>query len=158
MDLHLALRNYNLCDVKRRSFLKSLAAASVAGAAGPRLAHASLPAAKITKIRIYYPPTLNQTFAQSNAVVQIDTDIGITGTGEGGTRDTLEQCAGTLIGKDPFRIEQLWQEMYMVWFYAPGREKIHALGALDMALWDIKGKALKLPLHQMLGGSARDYC
>ncbi len=154
----LAIRNYKLFDVKRRSFLKSLAAASVAGAAGPRLAHASLPAAKITKIRIYYPPTLNQTFAQSNAVVQIDTDIGITGTGEGGTRDTLEQCAGTLIGKDPFRIEQLWQEMYMVWFYAPGREKIHALGAFDMALWDIKGQALKLPLHQVLGGSARDYC
>jgi L-alanine-DL-glutamate epimerase-like enolase superfamily enzyme len=48
--------------------------------------------------------------------------------------------------------------MYMVWFYAPGREKIHALGALDMALWDIKGKALKMPLHQILGGAARDFC
>ena len=46
----------------------------------------------------------------------------------------------------------------MVWFYAPGREKIHALGAFDMALWDIKGQALKMPLHQVLGGSVRDYC
>ena len=144
--------------MKRRSFLKSLAAASVCAAARPRLAEAALPAAKITRVRTYYPPTLNQTMAQSNAVVTVETDIGITGVGEGGTRDLLDQCAGTMIGKDPFRIEQLWQEMYMVWFYAPGREKIHALGALDMALWDIKAKALKMPLHQILGGAARDYC
>jgi L-alanine-DL-glutamate epimerase-like enolase superfamily enzyme len=144
--------------VKRRSFFKSLAAASTFAAMRPRRADAALPPAKITKVRIYYPPNLNQTFAQSNAVVQVETDIGITGTGEGGTRETLEQCAGTMIGKDPFRIEALWQEMYMVWFYAPGREKIHALGALDMALWDIKGQAMKLPLHQMMGGAVRDYC
>ena len=48
--------------------------------------------------------------------------------------------------------------MYIAWFYPPGREKMHALGALDLALWDIKGKALKLPVHELLGGSARDYC
>lgn len=143
--------------MKRRSFLKSLAAASTF-AASARFAEASLPAAKITRIRFYNPPNLNQTFAQSNVVVTVETDIGITGTGEGGTRDMLEQCAGTMIGKDPFKTETLWQEMYMVWFYSPGREKIHALGALDMALWDIKGKALNLPLHQILGGAARDYC
>src|SRR5271168_903161 len=143
--------------MKRRSFLKLLPAASGL-AVSARLAEAALPAAKITRIRIYHPPNLNQTFAQSDVVVTVETDIGITGTGEGGTRDMLEQCAGTMIGKDPFKTEALWQEMYMVWFYAPGREKIHALGALDMALWDIKGKALQLPLHQMLGGAARDYC
>jgi L-alanine-DL-glutamate epimerase-like enolase superfamily enzyme len=131
-------------------------ASAVAVAARP--ANASLAPAKITRIRIYDPPNLNQTFAQSNVVVTVETDIGITGTGEGGTRDLLEQCAGTMIGKDPFRSEALWQEMYMTWFYAPGREKIHALGALDMALWDIKGKALQIPLHQMLGGAAREYC
>jgi L-alanine-DL-glutamate epimerase-like enolase superfamily enzyme len=89
--------------------------------------------------------------------VNVETDAGITRIGEGGTRDMLEQCAGTVIGKDPFRSEALWQEMYMTWFYAPGREKIHALGALDMALWDVKGKALQIPLRQMLGGAARDY-
>ena len=143
--------------LNRRSFLKSVTAASAVAVAAPK-AHASLPSAKITRIRIYHPPNLNQTFAQSNVVVEVETDIGITGIGEGGTRDLLEQCAGTMIGKDPFLAEKLWQEMYMAWFYAPGREKVHALGALDMALWDIKGKALKLPLHQMLGGAARDYC
>lgn len=143
--------------MKRRSFLKSLAGAS-ALAAAPRLARATLPAAKITRVRVYNPPNLNQTFAQSNTVVTVETDIGITGTGEGGTLEMLQQCAGTMIGKDPFRTDPLWQEMYMIWFYSPGREKIHALGALDMALWDIKGKALQLPLHQVLGGAARTYC
>ena len=144
--------------MQRRSFLKSLSAASLFAAAPVQRAEAALPAAKITRVRAYYPANFNQTLAQSNAVVSVETDIGITGYGEGGTRDLIEQCAGTMIGKDPFRSEQLWQEMYMVWFYAPGREKIHALGALDMALWDIKGKALKMPLHQILGGSVRDYC
>jgi len=133
-----------------------LGGSAVAAALPP--AKASLPRAGITRVRIYHPPNLNQTFAQSNVVVTVETDAGITGIGEGGTRDTLEQCAGTLIGKDPFRNEALWQEIYMTWFYAPGKEKIHALGALDMALWDIKGKALQVPLHQMLGGAARDYC
>src|ERR1019366_7634201 len=60
-------------------------------------------------------------------------------------------------GKNPFQIETLWQRMYMEWFYPPGREKIDALGALDLALWDIKGKAFKAPVHQLLNGSERDY-
>ena len=97
----------------RRSFLKTLAAASVAAAALPRRVEAALPKAKITRVRIYQPPNLNQTFNQSNMVVTVETDIGITGVGEGGSKDMLEQSAGSLIGKDPFRIEAIWQEMYM---------------------------------------------
>src|SRR5918993_1766528 len=142
----------------RRSFLKSLAVAPAATLARPRRAEAALPKAKITRVRIYKPPNLNELFNQSNMVVTVETDIGITGIGEGGAKDTLEQCAGTLIGKNPFRIEAIWQEMYIAWFYPPGREKIHALGALDLALWDIKGKALKMPVHELLGGSVRDHC
>ena len=142
----------------RRFFLKTLAAASVVSAALPRRVEAALPKAKITRVRIYQPPNLNQTFNQSNMVVTVETDIGITGVGEGGSKDMLEQAAGSLIGKDPFRIEAIWQEMYMAWFYPPGREKIDAIGALDLALWDIKGKALKLPVHQILGGAVRNYC
>src|SRR5262245_29177764 len=91
-------------------------------------------------------------------LVTVETDAGITGIGEGGSRDTLEQCAGTLIGKDPFRSEAIWQEAYIAWFYPPGREKAHALGALDLALWDIKGKALGIPVHELLGGTVRDHC
>ena len=144
--------------MERRLFVKSLALASAASMARPRRAEAALPKAKITRVRIYKPPNLNQLFNQSNMIVTVETDIGITGTGEGGAKDTLEQCAGTLIGKNPFRIEAIWQEMWMAWFYPPGREKIHAVGALDLALWDIKGKALGLPVHELLGGAVRNYC
>src|SRR5512141_2645971 len=135
----------------RRSFLKSLAVAPVAGLVRPRLLDAALPKAKITKVNIYEPPNVNRLFNQSNMLITVETDIGITGIGEGGSKDTLEQCAGTLIGKDPFKIEAIWQEMFIAWFYPPGREKTHALGAMDLALWDIKGKALKLPVHEILG-------
>ena len=143
----------------RRAFLKTLAAAPAAfHLARPTIAEAALPKAKITRVRIYKPPNLNELFNQSTMICTVETDIGITGIGEGGSKDTLEQCAGTLIGKNPFRIEAIWQEMYIAWFYPPGREKVHALGALDMALWDIKGKALKLPVHELLGGAVREHC
>src|ERR671911_2628314 len=142
----------------RRSFLAALTAASAFGVVRPRSAFAALPKAKITRVRIFRPPNLNPLFNQSNMVVTVETDIGITGIGEGGSKDTLEQCAGTLIGKNPFRTEAIWQEAYIAWFYPPGREKTHALGALDLALWDIKGKALNVPVHELLGGTARDYC
>src|SRR5712691_1826580 len=144
--------------MNRRTFLQSLAVAPAAALLWPSPAHAALPAAKITRVRIYKPPVLNELFNQSNMVVTVETDAGITGIGEGGARDTLEQCAGTLIGKNPFRIEAIWQEAYIAWFYPPGREKTHAQGALDLALWDIKGKALGLPLHELLGGTVRDFC
>jgi L-alanine-DL-glutamate epimerase-like enolase superfamily enzyme len=144
--------------VNRRTFLKALAAGPAVALLRPRAAEADLPKGKITRVRIYRPPNFNPLFNQSNMVVTVDTDFGITGIGEGGSKDTLEQCAGTLIGKTPFRIEAIWQEAYIAWFYPPGREKAHALGALDLALWDIKGKALGVPVHELLGGAARDYC
>ena len=144
--------------MNRRTFLKALAAAQAAALLRPSDADASLPSAKITRVRIYRPPNINPLFNQSNMLVTVETDVGITGIGEGGVKDTLEQCAGTLIGKNPFRIESIWQEAYIAWFYPPGREKAHALGALDLALWDIKGKALGVPVHELLGGVARDYC
>ena len=144
--------------MNRRHFFKALAAAPAVGLLRPSEALADLPKAKITRVRIYRPPNFNPLFNQSNMVVTVETDAGITGIGEGGSKDTLEQCAGTLIGKNPFRSEAIWQEAYIAWFYPPGREKAHALGALDLALWDIKGKALGVPVHELLGGVARDYC
>ena len=59
------------------------------GAALPRRVEAALPKAKITKVRIFQPPNLNQLFNQSNMVVTVETDIGITGVVEGGSKDTL---------------------------------------------------------------------
>ena len=135
----------------RRTFLQTLAAGTAALEAAP------LPKAKITRVRIYKPKQFNPTFNQSNLVVTVETDAGLTGIGEGGTKDLLEQCAGSLIGKNPFLIERIWHDMYKAWFYPPGREKIHALGALDLALWDIKGKALGVPVHELLGGMMREH-
>jgi L-alanine-DL-glutamate epimerase-like enolase superfamily enzyme len=141
----------------RRDFLKAAAAVPAAALIG-RPAWAALPKAKVTKVSIYEPPDLNPLFNQSNMVVTVETDTGLVGVGEGGSKDTLEQCAGRLIGQDPFRTERLWQDMYRAFFYPPGREKVHALGALDLALWDLKGKALDVPIYDLLGGMARDHC
>jgi galactonate dehydratase len=144
--------------MNRRSFLQSLAAASAAGVLAPPCAQAALPKMKITRVRQYAPPNATPLFNQSDMVVTIETDAGITGIGEGGSKEMLEQCAGRLIGRDPQHIEQLWQDMSRAFFYPPGREKQDALGALDLALWDIRGKVLKLPVHEVLGGTVRNFC
>lgn len=148
----------------RRQFLKSLAATATAAAAvgGPLPVFAALPKMKITRIRAYRPPksffSVNQIFNQSYVVVTIETDAGITGIGEGGSKDLLAPCASRLIGRDPQYIEHLWQDMNRAYFYPAGRERTDAIGAVDLALWDIKGKTLKVPVHELLGGSVRNYC
>ncbi len=112
---------------------------------------------KITNIRIYRPKQLNPIYNQSDMLVTVTTDSGLTGVGEGGSPDTLAQCAGMLIGEDPARIQHLWQRVYRGFFYPAGREKLHALGALDLALWDLLGKQLGVPLYRLLGGLTRAY-
>ena len=144
----------------RRTFLQAAAAGSVGALLRPSLGEAALPQAKITRIRYYEAPSvmpLQIPLLQSNMVVTIETDANITGIGEGGTRDTLEPCAGRLIGKNPFQIERLWQDMYRAFHYPPGRERLHAIGALDLALWDLKGKALGVPVYELLGGMNRNH-
>src|SRR3954463_5374839 len=141
----------------RRTFLKFAAASTLPLAAGSRL-QAALPKMKITRVRVYEPPNPNPLFNQSDLVVTVETDAGITGVGEGGSRDMLQQCAGRLIGRDPQFVERLWQDMSRAFFYPAGREKEDAIGALDLALWDIKGKVQKMPVHQVLGGLTRNYC
>ena len=114
---------------------------------------------KITKIRYYNAPGyIKPLFNQARGIVEIETDGGLIGIGEGGgSKDMITQCAEMLIGEDPFRIDHLWQKVYRGLFYPPGREKLHAMGALDMALWDIKGQALNVPVYELLGGASRDY-
>jgi galactonate dehydratase len=142
----------------RRAFLKSLAAASGSGLIATLPARGALPKTKITRVRAYAPPNPNPLFNQSDLIVTIETDAGLTGIGEGGSKQMLEQCAGRLIGKDPQYIERLWQDMSRAFFYPAGREKEDALGALDLALWDLKGKTLSLPVHEILGGAVRNFC
>jgi L-alanine-DL-glutamate epimerase-like enolase superfamily enzyme len=147
----------------RREFLQSLlagAGGALLSGASARPAEAGLDAAqglRIRRIRCYVPPRSRPLLSQSNAIVTVETDQGITGVGEGGSPDTLKSLAGLLIGEDASRIEHLWQLMYRGHFYPPGREKLHALGALDLALWDIRGKALDQPIHELLGGLTRDH-
>src|SRR6516162_7981502 len=142
----------------RRTILKSLGAVSMLGVKPPARATAATAPMKITRVRAYTPPDPNPLFNQSDHVVTIETDAGVIGIGEGGSKELLEQCAGRLIGRDPQYIERLWQDMSRAFFYPPGREKLHALGALHLALWDIKGKVLDRPVHALLGGMARNYC
>ena len=151
--------------MNRRGFAKSLTGAFVTGsaAAAASLAHAQarLPPTKVTRIRIFYPPHYNpngpQAFPQSNMVVLVDTDAGITGIGQGGSPDTVRNVARSVIGKNAFDTEMIWQAAFMDGFYSPGKERLHALGAIDVALWDIKGKALNAPLYQLFGGKAREH-
>lgn len=145
--------------MQRRHFLKSAILGSAAVLTGsPLLQAANAPKLKITRIRYYAAPGYTKPlFNQARGIVEIETDGGITGIGEGGFKDVIEQCAQMIIGEDPFRIEHIWQDLYRGMFYPPGREKIHAVGALDMALWDIKGKALGVPVYELLGGASRDY-
>jgi galactonate dehydratase len=151
--------------MQRRNFIQNALVGGTALLAGIPLNNAvAAPAVKppsklkITKIRYYAAPGYTKPlFNQARGIVEVETDGGIIGIGEGGARDTVEQCAQMLIGEDPFRIEYLWQNLYRGMFYPPGREKLHALGAIEMALWDIKGKALGVPVYELLGGSAREY-
>ena len=143
--------------MNRRNFFSSAVALAGGVAVAPRPGVAAIPKMKIRRIRYYQPARANPTFNQSNRIVTIETDAGITGVGEGGSKDMMTQCAPMLIGEDPTRTDHLWQFMYRGWFYPPGREKLHALGALDMALWDIKGKALGVPVYQLLGGLSREH-
>jgi len=145
--------------MERRSFLQVAGLGGAASLAGsvPAAGAASPPRMKITRIRFYLNPASGPTFNQSFHIVTVETDQGITGIGEGGSKDMVEQCAAMLIGEDPFRIDHLWQMMFRGYFYPAGREKLDALGALDLALWDIKGKALGVPVYDLLGGLARDH-
>tara|TARA_R110000868_G_scaffold127458_6_gene335124 strand:+ start:9479 stop:10741 length:1263 start_codon:yes stop_codon:yes gene_type:complete len=151
--------------MQRRNFIRSGILGSAATIGGLHLlrAEGSLEdkeagsGLKITKIRYYGAPGYNKPlFNQARGIVEIETDGGIIGIGEGGSKDMIEQCAQMLIGEDPFKIEYIWQNIYRGMFYPPGREKLHALGALEMALWDLKGKALNVPVYDLLGGASRD--
>jgi len=95
--------------------------------------------------------------------LKVETDEGITGWGEPvleGRARTVEaavqEFAETLIGQDPMRINDLWQTMYRGHFYRGGAILMSAIAGIDQALWDIKGKALGVPVYQLLGGLVRD--
>ncbi|WP_063036177.1 galactonate dehydratase [Nocardia grenadensis] len=94
---------------------------------------------------------------------RIDTDTGIVGWGEPvveGRSDTVRaavhELAELLIGKDPRTVEAHWQVLTKGGFYRGGPVLSSAVAGIDQALWDILGKSLDVPVHQLLGGAVRD--
>jgi len=96
--------------------------------------------------------------------VKIVTDEGIYGIGDGTVNGRekavvayLEHIVPTLIGKDPMRLEDIWQYLYRGAYWRRGPITMAAISAIDMALWDIKGKAANMPVYQLLGGASRQH-
>lgn len=109
---------------------------------------------KITDVKLIY--------AKHYLFVHVYTDAGIVGLGEAGnwgylgaTAAAIEKFSTYLIGKDPFRIEDLNQNFYRS-VYFRGSVIMSAISAIDIALWDIKGKALGVPVYELLGGKTRE--
>ena len=67
-----------------------------------------------------------------------------------------DHLAPLLIGRDPARIEDTWQYLYRGAYWRRGPITMTAIGAVDLALWDVKGKTAGLPVYQLLGGAVRD--
>ena len=95
--------------------------------------------------------------------VRVETDDGLVGWGEAsleGHNEAVEGAFASLrdraLGADASRIEDLWQTIYRLGFYRGGPVLMSALSGLDQALWDIRGKALGVPVWQLLGGAVRD--
>jgi galactonate dehydratase len=101
--------------------------------------------------------------SRNQLIVKVETDAGIYGWGESGLSGreravigAIEHYREFLIGRDPMNAGALWQEMYRSQYFEGGRVLSAAIGAIDIALHDIKGKALGVPVHQLLGGRQRD--
>ncbi|MEZ2331283.1 mandelate racemase/muconate lactonizing enzyme family protein [Mesorhizobium sp. RCC_202] len=114
---------------------------------------------KITAIKPYpvWVGTRNQM------LVKVETDQGIFGWGESGLSSREKAVAGAiehyrefLVGRDPMQTGRIWQELYRSQYFEGGRVLQAAISAIDIALHDIKGKALGVPVYELLGGKQRD--
>jgi galactonate dehydratase len=96
-------------------------------------------------------------------IVKVETDAGISGLGEGGMagrelamQGMLDHFAQALVGMDPLRIEHIWQSLYRGNYFEGGNIAGATMSAVDIALWDILGQHLGVPVYQLLGGAVRD--
>ena len=109
--------------------------------------------------------------AQDTVIIRVTTDEGIVGYGEVDSSPWVVKaiieapvshriCQGlahAVIGKDPFEVEKIWEDMYLAsMFYGQRGAVIHAMSGIDIAIWDILGKAQNQPIHKLLGGCFRD--
>src|SRR5437763_16133358 len=159
-------------EMSRRRFLSRAAAAISSGSLLAALAQieasaqdaASANASKaIVPGRSPLKITKLETFIHRNSwvFVKISTDAGIVGWGEL-LKDKSKACAAEaqemakyLVGQDPRPTTHHWQAIYRHGFYRGGPVLTAVLSGIDQALWDIKGKALGLPVHELLGGPTR---
>ena len=96
--------------------------------------------------------------------LKLTTDDGVVGLGDATLNGRelsvasylRDHVAPLLPGRDPHRIEDTWQYLYRGAYWRRGPVTMAAIGAVDMALWDIKGKVAGLPVYQLLGGASRD--
>jgi len=117
-------------------------------------------AMKITDIKPY-PIWVGR---RNQMLVKVETDSGIYGWGESGlsgrelaVEGAVKHYANFLVGSDPMKIGRAWQEMYRSQYFEGGRVLTAAISAIDIALHDIKGKALGVPVYELLGGKQRDF-
>src|SRR3979411_3191834 len=95
--------------------------------------------------------------------LKITTDDGLTGLGDATLNGRelavaaylRDHVAPLLVGRDAHRIEDTWQYLYRGAYWRRGPVTMAAIGAVDLALWDVKGKAAGLPVYQLLGGAGR---
>ena len=102
--------------------------------------------------------------SKNHLLVKVETDDGLYGWGESGLSTRELAVAGAikhyrelLLGRDPFNAGALWQELYRSQYFEGGRVLTAAISAIDIALHDVKGKALGVPVYQLLGGRHRDF-
>ena len=114
---------------------------------------------KITDVKTF--PTW--VGGRNQLIVKVETDEKIHGWGESGLSGRELAVAAAvhhyrdfLIGRDPRQMGALWQEMYRSQYFEGGRVLTAAISAIDIALYDIAGKALGVPVYQLLGGKQRD--
>src|ERR1700761_2246081 len=96
--------------------------------------------------------------------LKVETDEGIYGLGDGTLNGRelavasylSEHLIPCLVGRDPFQTEDIWQYFYRGAYWRRGPVTMAAIGAVDLALWDIKGKALNTPVYNLLGGKSRE--
>ena len=115
---------------------------------------------KVTAIRSY---AFEDDEGKLYFIAKVETDEGIYGLGEVGiprwgnaVASAIEHLSQFVIGEDPFSTERLWQRMFRGGFFPADKVYCCAISAIDIALWDIKGKALKMPVYKLLGGPVRD--
>jgi galactonate dehydratase len=102
--------------------------------------------------------------SRNQLLVKVETDEGVYGWGESGLSGrelavvgALQHYRAFLIGRDPGQIGALWQEMYRSQYFEGGRVLTAAISAIDIALHDLNGKTLGVPVYRLLGGRQRDY-